>query len=40
MVRAVLLPHRRRTLAWGCDSVEHAMSQNQNSTIAVVDIDM
>jgi hypothetical protein len=36
----VLLPHQRRTLAWGCHSMEHAMSQNQDSIIAVVGIDI
>ena len=34
----MLLPHQRRTLAWGCHSIEHAMSQNFDSAIAIIGI--
>jgi transposase len=36
----VLLPRQQRTLAWGCDSMEHTMSQNPNITLAVIGIDI
>jgi transposase len=36
----VLLPHERRTLARGCHSMEHAMSQKLDSAIATVGIDI
>ena len=36
----MLLPRQRMKLAWGANDKEHAMSQNLNSAVAVIGIDI